>query len=37
LLIMERETGLEPATSSLGNCMWIENTQHSVYGVNERR
>ena len=22
---MERETGLEPATSSLGNCAYIEN------------
>lgn len=29
---MERETGLEPATSSLGNCLSIENEESSVYG-----
>ena len=34
---MERETGIEPATFSLGNRQQIENKEHSVYGVNERR
>ena len=29
---MERETGLEPATSSLGKWALIENKEHSVYG-----
>jgi hypothetical protein len=29
---MERETGLEPATSSLGMWALIENKEHSVYG-----
>jgi hypothetical protein len=33
-LILERETGLEPATSSLGNCPEIENKEHGVYGAN---
>jgi integrase len=34
---MERETGFEPATSSLGNRPQIENTDFGVYGVNGRR
>jgi len=34
---MERETGLEPATSSLGNEPQIENTNFGVDGVNGRR
>jgi len=29
---MERETGFEPATSSLGMWALIENKEHSVYG-----
>jgi len=33
LKTLERETGIEPATSSLGNCISIENTEFSVYGV----
>jgi len=32
LLKMERETGFEPATSSLGMWALIENKEHSVYG-----
>jgi len=34
---MERETGLEPATSSLGNRLYIDNKEHGVYGVNSER
>jgi hypothetical protein len=34
---MERETGIEPATFSLGNRQQIENKEHSVHGVNEGR
>jgi hypothetical protein len=36
-LSVERETGIEPATSSLGKQPWIVNTEFSVYGVNCRR
>src|SRR5689334_8960724 len=31
---VERETGIEPATSSLGNWISIENKEHPVYGVH---
>jgi hypothetical protein len=31
-MILERETGIEPATFSLGNRPSIENNQHSVSG-----
>jgi len=30
---MERETGFEPATSSLGKRLSIGNKEHSVFGV----
>jgi hypothetical protein len=30
---MERETGIEPATFSLGNWLSIENNEHSVSGI----
>jgi len=33
LKTLERETGIEPATSSLGNCISIVYTEFSVYGV----
>jgi hypothetical protein len=29
---MERETGIEPATFSLGNWLQIENKEHSEFG-----
>jgi hypothetical protein len=32
LSVMERETGIEPATFSLGNRPSIENNEHSVSG-----
>ena len=31
LLILERETGFEPATSSLGRRLSIDNKEHSVF------
>ena len=31
---MERETGFEPATSSLGNCESIENIRHGAHGTD---
>jgi len=31
LKTLERETGIEPATSSLGNWRSIVNKEHSVY------
>ncbi len=34
---MERETGIEPATASLGNWPQFENTEHGVYAVYFRR
>ncbi len=34
LKTLERETGIEPATSSLGNWLSIENKEYSVYGVD---
>ncbi len=33
---LEREMGLEPTTSSLGNCISIVYTEFSVYGVYSR-
>jgi len=33
LKTLERETGIEPATSSLGNCISIVYTEFSVYVV----
>jgi hypothetical protein len=33
----ERDVLCCQAKAILGNCMWIENTQHSVYSVNEGR
>jgi|SRR5579875_3277664 len=30
---LERETGIEPATSSLGNWQWIGNSEHSVFCI----
>jgi len=30
---MERERGLEPPASSLGNRLWIENSEHGVHGA----
>jgi hypothetical protein len=33
---LERETGIEPATSSLGNWLNIENKEHKVHGVDFR-
>jgi len=32
LIFMERETGIEPATFSLGNWLQIENKEHSEFG-----
>ncbi len=34
LKTLERETGIEPATSSLGNWQSIGNKEYSVYGVD---
>jgi hypothetical protein len=34
---LERETGIEPATSSLGNRLSIGNKYFSSYGVDFRR
>ena len=34
---MERETGIELATSSLGNSLSIENRESERYGINFRR
>jgi hypothetical protein len=32
LLILERETGLEPVTSSLGRCTSFDNREHGDHG-----
>jgi len=33
---LERETGIEPATSSLGKWLNIDNKEHRVHGVDFR-
>jgi hypothetical protein len=33
-ILLERETGIEPATFSLGKWLQIENKEHSVYPIS---